>query len=56
MLCYKDMTFCKFYKTCKAGKKCGRALTPEIQKASEDFGLPICMFTEKPDCYKEKNK
>jgi len=56
MLCYKDMTFCKFYKTCKAGKKCGRALTKEIQDKANKIGLLICRFVNKPDCHKDKKK
>ena len=49
MICYKDMTFCSYYKECER-KDCVRALTPEVVQAAEKFGLPICQFAEKPDC------
>ena len=51
MICYKDMTYCSFYKECAV--ECHRALTPEIRKEAVDFGLLICMFMEKPDCFKQ---
>lgn len=53
MLCYRDMTFCSYYKECKVGENCFRALTDEILRA-ELFDLPICKFAEKPNCFKEK--
>lgn len=52
MICYQDRTFCPFYRSCKSGEKCSRALTPEVEKAASDFGLPISVFSEKPECYK----
>ena len=61
MICYRDMTFCPFWDECKDGKECFRALTNEVwNKAHKWWGLdkskddiPICLFTEKPDCFKE---
>ena len=58
MMCYKDRTFCKFYTTCKEGKKCGRALTPEVIKAADEWwgspgGAPICEFVNEPECYEK---
>ena len=53
MICFRDMTFCSFYKEC-AETKCHRALTPEIKHAAERTGLGICQFAEKPECFKEK--
>lgn len=57
MICYKDMTFCSFYKDCKEGLTCGRALTEEVRKeAKKWFGsddAPICQFVHKPDCWKQ---
>jgi len=49
MLCYKDMTFCSYYKECK-DKDCIRALTPEVEESARKFGLPISHFAERPDC------
>lgn len=53
MSCYKDKTFCPFYKTCKDGAGCDRALTEEVKAAAERWmkDAPICMFADKPDCY-----
>lgn len=62
MLCYRDMTFCTYYKNCAKAEECDRALTPEIQKDADkwwesfkiDGSPPICMFAEKPECYENK--
>jgi len=51
MICYKDMTYCPFYKECAV--ICDRALTPEIREEAAVFGLAICMFTAEPDCFKQ---
>lgn len=55
MLCYKDMTFCKFHKECAKGKECDRALTDEVIKDAEQWwgkkGAPVCIFMEKPECF-----
>ncbi len=50
MLCYRDTTFCS-YDTCVVFPKCSRALTQEIKDKASKFGLPVCQFAEKPDCY-----
>ena len=58
MICYKDKTFCPFYKACKESKQCGRALTDDVIKAAHAWWgsdeAPICVYGEKPDCFKEK--
>jgi hypothetical protein len=57
MLCYKDITFCRYYQNCKKGKDCFRALTSEVkEKAQKWWSLengeaPICEFAEEPECY-----
>ena len=56
MLSYKDITFCKYYKTCKDGKMCLRALTENIKETAKSLELLICEFSEKPDCHKDKKK
>ena len=58
MICYRDMTFCTFYEGCGADR-CDRALTPEVQEQADRWwgkegGAPICVFGEKPECYKQK--
>jgi len=50
MLCYLDKTFC-IYSSCKHWDKCDRAATDKLKKEAEKFGLPICYFASKPDCY-----
>ena len=54
MICYKDMTFCQFYKECKT--PCYRSLTGDVQKGAKRFKLPLSMFTNKPECFKEALK
>jgi hypothetical protein len=55
MICYRDMTFCRFYKECLTGKECGRALTKEVETKASKIGLPICQFIDKPECYCNKH-
>jgi len=56
MICYRDATFCPYYKICKDGKECSRALTREMLSYAKSAGLPICQFVEKPDCFKQRDK
>lgn len=51
MLCYKDMTFCKFYKSCISGKDCFRAYTSHVVDAAERFEMPVSLYTVHPPCY-----
>ena len=56
MICYRDITLCEFYKNCKNGKKCDRALTDKIkQEAKEWMGkhAPIARFVDKPKCWEK---
>jgi len=59
-ICYKDMTYCPYWKTCKDGKGCNRALTKEVVAGAKrwmpDIDPPglIAMFYMKPDCYERK--
>ena len=54
MICYKDRTFCDFWKECANAKDCPVCLTEEVKRKAEAFGLPICHYSEKPECFKEK--
>lgn len=60
MLCYKDRTFCTYYASCEEGKKCSRALTPEVQAAAEKWWgsdeAPIAVWADYPSCYKPKSE
>lgn len=58
MLCFRDKTFCTYYKDCVDQFDCGRALTQQVKDDAERWGLtlkmknaPICMYTDKPECY-----
>ena len=58
MISYRDMTFCKFYKTCADAAECPRPLTPEVRADADEWWgkgkdkAPICMYTQKPSCHK----
>lgn len=57
---YKDMTFCTEETCAKFGTTCHRSLTPKVQADADRWfgepGAPICIFGERPSCYKEKTK
>ena len=53
MICYRDKTYCSYYKDCAHGDSCHRALTPEVVDAAERMELPICQFAERPKCFEE---
>lgn len=55
-MCYRDRTYCSFYKTCIVSISCPRALTEEVIEAANKFGLPICQFEEQPSCYQSAQK
>lgn len=58
--CYKDMTFCSFYKNCKKGNDCFRSLIPTVSKEAKRLVMPICEFSKVPSCHvkvkREKRK
>ena len=56
MICYRDMTFCGFYKDCKLSRRCSRALTKKVLTQATRFGLPVCQFKDKPNCWEAKNE
>ena len=57
MICYKDRTFCPFYKDCAKQNECGIALTPKVLEAANKWwgkpDAPIAMFASKPDCWED---
>ena len=59
MMCYRDKTFCDYYKECHEGKKCPDALTEKVIAEADKWwgkrGAPICQFAEKPECFKEES-
>ena len=61
MLCYADKTFCSYWKECKKGLSCNRALTDIILKRAQKWSegikaddILICQFGDKPECFEEK--
>lgn len=56
MMCFKDMTFCPFWEDCTHGDVCKRAFTPELKAEAKKWMdcPPICYYSEKPKCWKEK--
>jgi hypothetical protein len=56
MICYRDMTFCRYYTTCQYGSGCPRARTKKVIEAAENFGLPVSVFGTKPKCYTDNGK
>lgn len=55
MICYRDRTFCGFYKNCLIGDLCLSALTQEEIEQASRIGLPIAQYIDRPDCFKENN-
>ncbi len=57
MMCYRDMTFCTFYKDCTSADTCHRPLTDEVKAQAVEFwgseDVPIACFTDRPDCFVE---
>ena len=57
MMCYKDTTYCKFYKDCDSGKGCPRALSEKVLDDANKWwgkdGVPISCFASKPECFME---
>lgn len=56
MLCYKDKTFCPYFKSCKHGSNCDRALTDEVLDKIEESGLYYAQFGSEPECYEENEE
>jgi hypothetical protein len=56
MLCYRDMTFCPFWSDCEKGMDCSRAMDDRAVAAANANGLLVSQFSEKPECYKERNR
>ena len=54
--CYKDITFCGFSPNCADAAGCHRALTPDVQAAATLASMPLCLFMEEPECFKQKEE
>lgn len=52
MICYRDMTFCSYWRKCLHGDEaCGRILDKSVLHSARALGLPICRFDGKPGCF-----
>ena len=51
MICYRDRTFCQFHEKCNGGLRCKIALTEKIKKEAEQYGLPVAIYAEPPECF-----
>lgn len=56
MIGYRDMTFCEYWKKCKKGDKCNRALTKDVIYNSKKSPFPIAKYREKPKCFISKKE
>ena len=60
MMCYRDRTFCKFYKDCTKGDKCDSILTEKVkQDAVKWWGgedPPIAVYLSEPLCFENIGK
>jgi len=56
MIHYKGKIFCPFWKLCKNGNTCDRALTKEVEDAAAKWwggeDAPISLDYDFPDCFK----
>ena len=53
---YKNMAFCPFYRECRLGESCERALTYMVDYKAYCKRRQVCEFLEKPRCFVEKKK
>ena len=51
MVCYRDMTFCGYWRTCGKADGCHRPLVQQVEGRAAELGLPICQFANVPDCH-----
>lgn len=55
MICYRDMTFCR-YDDCEhfASNECGRAFNAQAKAGARAWmgdDAPVCFYSERPDCF-----
>lgn len=58
MMCFRDMTFCTYWKDCRYSETCGRKFDKEQEAAAKKWwggdNPPICTFIGRPRCFVEK--
>lgn len=50
MICYRDRTYCNF-RDCAAFGPCPRSFTDDVEVEAIESGLPVSLFSQKPDCF-----
>jgi hypothetical protein len=59
MICYRDMTFCPFWRDCAKGETCPRALTDEVRESARKWlgkdHSPISQYVSEPHCFVGKD-
>jgi hypothetical protein len=60
MIGYRDRMYCNFWRNCKDGETCERALTEFILMDARSWwgkeGAPIDQFIDTPDCWRKQNE
>lgn len=54
MMCYRDMTFCPYWRECQKGEKCKRALTPDVEFEAGRLPIRIAKYLDTPTCFSGK--
>lgn len=54
MAFYHDMVLCAYHVDCARGQTCPKAFTEYHQVKAEEGKLPVSTYSEKPECYIEK--
>lgn len=56
-MCYRDKTFCDFWRNCGDGAECPKAFTQFVQEGADKWwgkpNAPIAKYGSPPRCYKE---
>ena len=51
MLCYKDKSFCNFWKSCQQGSSCKHAYTDTVKELAKKCMLPVDLYDTPFTCY-----
>ena len=54
MICYRDMTFCGYYRDCSKASECNRPLTDDVIAGCISWcgsSNGIAQWAERPDCH-----
>jgi len=54
MLPYLNKTYCDYWRVCKDGSTCPKALTPSIKRMAANIGVLPARYLEHPACFEKK--